>query len=112
MPKCKQALSNFAPDAVLIEMIPQLICLHRCRCDWCEKNHTHRLDSDELLLTNYFLLAVNRNEAIFLQAWLTTHQEACLPDLFVCLCVCVFGWGVALHKPDKHTPPSSFHSTF
>lgn len=32
-------------------------------------------------LANYFPSAVNRNEAVFLQAWLTTHREACLSDV-------------------------------
>lgn len=85
-------------------MISKLICLHCCRCDWGEKNYTYCLDCEKLLSTNYFLLAVNRNEAVFLQAWLTTRQEARLPDLFLCSCVCVFGWGVGQQKPNKHTP--------
>lgn len=94
------------------ERIPLLSCLHRC---WLSQIQLGGkiIHIACILMSCYrpiiFLLAVNRNEAVFLQAWLTTRREACLSGLcvgVVCVYVCVsvyFG-GVTQLKPNKQTP--------
>lgn len=90
--------NEMIPSAPLFTLLPTV----SDTIGW--ENHTYCPHSDELLSANYFPPAVNRNEAVFLQAWLTTLREACLWCVPLVVFVCFGGEGVTLHK----TTSSSF----
>lgn len=84
--QCRLDRNETIPSAPLFTLLPTV----SDTIGW--ENHTYCPHSDELLSANYFPPAVNRNEAVFLQAWLTTHREACL-WVVTLVDVCVFWRG-------------------